>query len=149
MLNGKLSLPYTNDGSVCLCAARAQVPPNCLCSFGCIHTFPYRNQRSTGNMGKVCMPADSRQRLAYMIFFGHPHCLDLMMSRERQRDQREAHQPSTMFLMPASFRRPVGPSWTATSFITRSTSSSGISSRPFLFAAAGSTCATHQECLPT
>lgn len=56
-----------------------------------------------------------------------------------------AHQPSTIFLMPASFSRPVGPSWMATSFMTRATSSSGMSSRPFLLAAAGSTCAMREN----
>ena len=37
----------------------------------------------------------------------------------------------------------MGPSWTATSFMTRSTSFSGMSSRAFLLAVAGSTCAAH------
>ena len=38
----------------------------------------------------------------------------------------------------------MGPSWTATSFMTRSTSFSGMSSRAFLLAVAGSTCAAYK-----
>ena len=77
------------------------------------------------------------------------HRLAQQLVCQNQHRHADAHQPSTMFLMPANLSRPVGPGCTATSVMTRLTSSGGISSLPFLLLAAGATCITpERRCQP-